>query len=459
MTPFMSRPLSMALACLVAVLAGPGFALAKTEIQLWHGMTGVLSEALEAQATQFNDSQDEFVVKPVRKGSEAETLAAAMAAYQQKNPPHLVQVVQAATQTMMLSGAVHPLFELLQQNGIKVEVSDFLKPVVGPYGKDGKLYALPYNAATPILYYNKDAFKKAGLDPEKPPRTWPAVAEHAKKLLASGTKCGFSTGRPSWTMVENMHAIHDQPVATKNNGLGAVEGVELLINREFGQKHIGALADWQENIYSYSGRGNAADPRYINGDCPMYIQSSALIAPFAKAVKFDWGTGELPQWGPPYRKATSITDGGALWALKGRPQAEYRGAARFLEFLAKPEQQMWWQVTTGDLVISHTAVKSLEQAYYFVRSPRQYTAFGQITGLPLMAPIALQDKKVAPAKPDRVTTPNSIGLRLGKLESIRDAIETELESIFSGRKAVKQGLDDAVAKSNTLLKEFAATSK
>ena len=227
--------------------------------------------------------------------------------------------------------------------------------MVGPYSKDGKLYALPYSAATPILYYNKDAFKKAGLDPEKPPRTWPTVAEHAKKLLASGTKCGFSTGRPSWTMVENMHAIHDQPVATKNNGLGAVEGVELLINREFGQKHIGALADWQENIYSYSGRGNAADPRYINGDCPMYIQSSAPIGPFAKAVKFDWGTGELPQWGPPYRKATSITDGGALWALKGRPQAEYRGAARFLDFLAKPEQQMWWHVTTGDLVISHTA--------------------------------------------------------------------------------------------------------
>ena len=459
MKAFTLRSLSMALAGLVAVLAWPGLALAKTEIQLWHGMSGVLGETLEAQAKQFNDSQDEFVVKPVSKGSEAETLAAAMAAYQQKNSPHLVQVAQAATQTMMLSGAAYPLVELLQQNGIKVEGSDFIKPVVGPYSKDGKLYALPYSAATPILYYNKDAFKKAGLDPEKPPRTWPMVAEHAKKLLASGTKCGFSTGWPSWTMVENMHAIHDQPFATKNNGLGAVEGVELLINREFGQKHIGALADWQENIYSYSGRGNTADRRYTSGDCPIYIQSSALIAPFAKAVKFEWGTGELPQWGPPYRKATSITDGGALWALKGRPQAEYQGAARFLEFLTKPEQQMWWQVTTGELVTSHTVVKRLEQAYYFVRSPMQYTAFGQITGLPLTAPVALQDKKVAPAKPDRVTTPNSIGLRLGNLEKIRDAIETELESIFAGRKAVKQGLDDAVTKSNTLLKEFAASGK
>ena len=459
MKAFTSRSLSMALACLVVVLAGPGFALAKTEIQLWHALTGVQGETLEAQAKQFNDSQDEFEVKPVRKGSPAETLTAVMEASEQKSPAHLVHVPQAATQAMMRSRVVSAVSELLQQNGIKLEERDLIKPVVGPYGKDGKLYALPYNAATPILYYNKDAFKKAGLDPEKPPRTWPTVAEHAKKLLASGTKCGFSTGWPSWTMVENMHAIHDQPFATKNNGLGAVEGVELLINREFGQKHIGALADWQENIYSYSGRGNAADRRYISGDCPIYIQSSALIAPFAKAVKFDWGTGELPQWGPPYRKATSTTDGGALWALKGRPQAEYRGAARFLEFLAKPEQQMWWHVTTGDLVISNTAVKSLEQAYYFVRSPMQYTAFGQITGLPLTAPVALQDKKVAPAKPDRVTTPNSIGLRLGNLEKIRDAIETELESIFAGRKAVKQGLDDAVAKSNTLLKEFAATSK
>ena len=197
----------------------------------------------------------------------------------------------------------------------------------------------------------------------------------------------------------------------------------------------------------------------MNGDCAIYIQSSALIGGFTRSVKFDWGTGELPHWGAPYKKATSIIGGATLWVLKGKPDAEYRGVARFLEFLARPEQQMAWHVNTGYLAISNTAVRNLEQGYHFVRNPKQYTAFAQLTGLPPTAPRALQGKKTAAAKPERVATPNSSGLRLGNFVQIRDAIESELENVFAGKKSVKQGLDDAVAKSNALLKEFAATNK
>jgi sn-glycerol 3-phosphate transport system substrate-binding protein len=460
MTVFVSRALSIvALAC--AVLAVPGAALARTEIHFWHAMTGALGEALETQAKQFNESQGEYEIKPLRKGSYAETLTAAIAAYRQKNPPHIVQVFEVGTQTMLLSGAVYPVYELMQQNEIKVDWNDFIKPVVGYYTKDGKLYSLPYNPSTPILYYNKDAFKKAGLDPEKPPKTWQDMEAFGKKLVTSGaTKCGFSTGWPSWTMVENMHATHDQPFATKNNGFAAVEGVELLINKEFGQKHIAALNAWQkDNIYSYGGRAGTPDPKFVNGDCGIYIQSSALISGFTRAIKFDWGTGELPHWGAPYKKATSIIGGATLWVLKGKPQAEYRGVARFLDFLSKPEQQMWWHVNTGYVVVSNTAVRNLEQGYHFVKHPKQYTAFAQLTGLPPTPPAAMKDKKAAPAKADRLVTVNSTGLRLGNFVQIRDVIEAELENIFAGKKPVKQGLDDAVAKSNGLLKEFAATNK
>jgi sn-glycerol 3-phosphate transport system substrate-binding protein len=261
-------------------------------------------------------------------------------------------------------------------------------------------------------------------------------------------------------MVENMHATHDQPFATKNNGFAAVEGVELLINREFGQKHIGALNAWQaDKIYSYGGRRGDADPKFQSGDCAMYIQSSALIGGFTRSLKFDWGTGELPHWGPPYRKATSIIGGATFWVMKGKPAAEYKGVARYLEFLAKPENQMWWHVNTGYLAISNTAVKNLEQGYHFVKQPKQYTAFAQLTGLPPTPPAAMKDKKAAPVKAERVATANSSGLRLGNFVQIRDVIEAELENIYGGKKSVKQGLDDAVQKSNALLKEFAATNK
>jgi sn-glycerol 3-phosphate transport system substrate-binding protein len=455
-------PLAATLAVAAAlVLGSPSAGLAKTEIHVWIGISGQLAEAVQTQAREFNQSQSDWEVKVLHKGTYAEVLTAAIAAYRQKNPPHVVQVFEVGTQTMLLSGAVYPVHDLMRDHEIHVDWNDFIKPVVGYYTKDGKLYSMPYNSSTPILYYSRDAFRKAGLDPERPPKTWQDVETYARKLIAAGAaKCGFSTGWPSWTMVENMHATHDQPFATKGNGFGGVEGVELVINREFGQKHVGALTAWQkDHVYSYGGRMGAADPRFVNGDCAMYIQSSALIGGFTRGVKFDWGTGQLPHWGPPYRKATSIIGGATLWVLRGKPQAEYRGVAQFLRFLARPEQQMWWHVNTGYLAVSNTAVRNLEQGYHFVRQPKQYTAFAQLTGLPPTPPAALADKKAPPPRPERAATANSQGLRLGNFVQIRDVIESELENIFSGKKPVKQGLDDAVARANALLRDFAAANK
>jgi sn-glycerol 3-phosphate transport system substrate-binding protein len=452
----------VALAAMVALLgAVPGAAFAKTEVNVWIGIAGQLADSVETQAKDFNASQGEYEVKVVRKGTYADALTAAIAAYRQKNPPHVVQVFEVGTQTMLLSGAVLPVHELMQQHEVRIDWNDFIKPVTGYYTKDGKLYSMPYNSSTPILYYNRDAFKKAGLDPDRPPKTWKDLETYSKKLVGTGAaKCGFSTSWPSWIQVENLHATHDQPFATKANGFGGVEGVELLINRELGVKHIAQLAQWQkEGVFSYGGRGGTSEPKFINGDCAMQFASSALIGGFTRSVRFDWGTGELPHWGTPYKKATSIIGGATLWVLKGRPAAEYRGVAKYLEFLARPEQQMWWHVNTGYLPISNTAVRNLEQGYHFVKNPKQYTALAQLTGLPPTPPAAMGAKKGPAPKPERVVTPNSQGLRLGNFVQIRDVIEAEMENVFAGKKSAKQGLDDAVARSNTLLKEFASTHR
>jgi len=432
------KPAILALAMLILLV--PASALAKTEIHFWHAMTGQLGDAVNELVKQFNDSQSEYEVKALRKGTYPETLTAAIAAYRQKSAPHIVQVFEVGTQTMMLSGAILPVYQLMKEQEIKIDWKDFIAPVVGYYSKDGNLYSMPFNSSTPILYYNKDAFQKAGLDPAKPPQTWKQVEEYSKKLIGAGAaKCGFSTGWPSWTMVENMHAWHDQPFATKHDGFDGLD-TELLINKEFGVKHIGQLAAWQkDHIYSYGGRAGAADPKFVSGECAMYIQSSALIGGFTKGVKFNWATGQLPHWGPPYVKATSIIGGATLWVMKGKPPAENRGTAQFLKFISDTNQQMWWHVTTGYLAISNSAVRNLEAGYHFRRNPDQLTAFAQLT--------------------KGKATPNSQGLRLGNFVQIRDVIEGEMENIFAGKKTPKQGLDDAVAKSNEILKDFAAQNK
>jgi sn-glycerol 3-phosphate transport system substrate-binding protein len=169
------------------------------------------------------------------------------------------------------------------------------------------------------------------------------------------------------------------------------------------------------------------------------MQSSALIGGFTKGASFKWGTGQLPHYGAPYKRATSIIGGATLWVMKGKPAPENRGTARFLKFVSDTNQQMWWHVTTGYLAISNSAVKNLEAGYHFKKNPDQYTAFAQLT--------------------KGTATPNSQGLRLGNFTQIRDVIEAEMENVFAGKKTAKQGLDDAVTKSNEMLKEFAAANK
>src|SRR6266511_4276892 len=263
------KPAILALSLLaVLMLLIPAPALAKTEIHFWHAMTGQLGDAVNELVKQFNDSQSEYEVKPLRKGTYPETLTAAVAAYRQKSAPHIVQVFEVGTQTMMLSGAILPVYQLMKEQEIKIDWKDFIAPVVGYYSKDGNLYSMPFNSSTPILYYNKDAFQKAGLSPDRPPVTWKEVEEFSRRIISAGAaSCGFSTGWPSWILFENMAAWHDLPFATNQNGFGGVEP-QLLVNGEFQGKLIGRLVTWQaENIYSYGGRMDDPDPKFMRGEC------------------------------------------------------------------------------------------------------------------------------------------------------------------------------------------------
>jgi sn-glycerol 3-phosphate transport system substrate-binding protein len=164
-----------------------------------------------------------------------------------------------------------------------------------------------------------------------------------------------------------------------------------------------------------------------------------VIGALTGSVPFKWGTGQLPHWGEPYKKGTSIPGGATLWIMQGLPSADYRGIAQFLKFLAEPKQQVGWHRTTGYVTITNASVKHLGQTNHFLRNPDQWTAFAQLTS--------------------GNNTPNTRGIRLGNFAAVRDVIEGELENILARKKSVQQGLDDAVAKSNEMLKEFVSLYK
>jgi sn-glycerol 3-phosphate transport system substrate-binding protein len=425
------------LAAAIAAVALASPACAATEIMWWHAMSGELGKQVEKLAADFNATQSDYRIVPLYKGNYTETVTAAIFAFRSRSQPAIVQVNEIATATMMAArGAIYPVFELMRDQTESFSPATYLPAVTGYYADiAGNLLSFPFNASTPILYYNKNLFRAAGLDPEVAPKTWPEVGAAAKRLRAAGTMCGLTTSWPSWINVENFLALHNLPLATKSNGFGGLDA-ELTFNNPLMIRHIAQLAEWQTTkVFDYSGRGQSAEPRFQKGECAIFIGSSGTRADIKANAKFEVGYGMMPYWpdvaGAPQN---SIIGGATLWVLRDRSSTEYGGVARFFTYLSKPEVQAAWHQATGYLPITRAAFELSRGQGFYDRNPGAAIGIEQLT-----------------LKPPTV---NSKGVRLGSFVLIRDAIEDELEQVFSGKKTAQAALDHAVERGNRLLRQF-----
>lgn len=412
-------------------------AAAATDIAWWHAMSGELGKQLEKLAADFNASQSDYRVVPSYKGNYNETAMAAIFAFRSRGQPAIVQVNEIATATMMAAkGATYPVYELMRDQAVAFSPAAYLPAITGYYiDMDGNMLSFPFNSSTPILYYNKTMFRAAGLDPDVAPKTWNDVGAAATKLRSAGAACGLTTAWPSWINVENFSAFHNLPLATRANGFGGLDA-ELTFNNRVMVRHIAQLAEWQKTkVFDYSGRATAAEPRFQNGECGIFIGSSATRADIVANAKFDVGYGMLPYW-PDVEGApqNSMIGGATLWVLRDRPRDEYKGVARFFAFLSKPEVQAAWHQNTGYLPITQAAFDLTRAQGFYDKHPGTAISIEQITLKP--------------------PTENSKGLRLGSFVLVRDVIEDELEQAFSGKKSAQDALDSAVARGNKLLRQF-----
>jgi sn-glycerol 3-phosphate transport system substrate-binding protein len=429
------KVLQLAAAAMAVALASPAHAV--TEIQWWHAMSGELGKQLEKLASDFNASQSQYRIVPSYKGNYTATVTASIFAFRSRSQPAIVQVNEIATATMMAArGAIYPVFELMREQGEPFSPSAYLPAVTGYYADvAGNMLSFPFNASTPILYYNKDLFRAAGLDPDAAPKTWPEIGVAAKRLRAAGAVCGLTTSWPSWINVENFSAFHNLPMSSKANGFGGLEA-ELSFNNPAMVRHIAQLAEWQATkVFDYSGRGQSAEPRFQKGECAIFIGSSATRADIQANSKFEVGYGMMPYWpdvaGAPQN---SIIGGATLWVLRDRPRAEYTGVAKFFAFLSKPEVQAAWHQNTGYLPVTRAAFDLTRAQGFYDRNPGTAISIEQITLKP--------------------PTDNSKGVRLGSFALIRVVIDDELEQAFAGKKSPQQALDSAVERGNRLLRQF-----
>jgi sn-glycerol 3-phosphate transport system substrate-binding protein len=337
---------------------------------------------------------------------------------------------------MAAKGAIVPIYKLMADAGVSFDPDSYIQAVTGYYTTtDGKMLSMPFNSSTPVLWYNKDAFVKAGLDPNKPPKTWPEVAEDAKKLIASGYQCGFSTAWISWIQLENFSAWHNVPFGTLENGFGGL-GTKFVFNGPLQVRHIQQLADWQKDkIFVYGGRRNLGNPKFVSGECPMYTESSAGYGSFKAGAKFKFGVSTLPYW-PDVKGApqNTIIGGASLWVMAGHPAKENKGVAEFMRFLSLPMVQAYWGAYTGYVPITTAAYDLLKAVKFYNDFPGRDIPVLELS--------------------NKTPTPNSKGIRFGYMPQERDIIYEELENVFAGKKTAQQGLDDAVKRGNDLLRKF-----
>ncbi len=239
---------------------------------------------------------------------------------------------------------------------------------------------MPFNSSTPVFYINKDAFKKAGLDPEKAPKTWKEFAAAAGKLKASGQTCVYTTGWPSWVHIENFSSWHNLPIGTKENGFGGLD-TQFTINSPQHVRHISMLGDMsKKGLFIYAGRTNQGDAKFYSGECPLFTGSASAQACIKKAAKFDWTAHFLPYHddvkGAPQN---SIIGGASLWVLGGKKPADYKGVAKFFAFVSQPDVQKDWHTSTGYVPITLAAYELTKKSGFYDSNPGAETTIKQLT--------------------------------------------------------------------------------
>lgn len=414
-------------------------AFSATDIQWWHAMGGRLGEVVNEIAEKYNASQDEYNLIPTYKGGYEDTMTAGIAAFRAKQQPNIIQIFDAGAATIINApGATIPVEELMTKYGKGFNIEDYITGVRYFYADSSdKMIGMPFNASTPLLYYNKEAFEKAGI--ENPPATWEEFEAIAPKLKEAGY-IALAQSHSPWILSENFHSRHNIQLATGNNGYDSTD-VKLLYNNDHMKMHWSKMKEWLDaGYYGFYGRGwGDNQDAFVQKKVAMWMGSSGSFGGLTKSAEFKFGTAFLPYWKSIIDEPKGTFIGGAaLFAMAGKSDEEYKGVADFFAYLTNPESQVFWHKETGYVPITTAAYDlAKEQGYY------ETTPDAEVGILQLSQPGGEWTK----------------GYRLGYYVQIREVMYKNFDNIFSGDSTVDEAFAAMEEESNTLLERFSATYK
>ncbi|AKI97525.1 ABC transporter substrate-binding protein [Kosmotoga pacifica] len=412
--------------------------LAKVKVQFWHAMGGWRIDFLQQQAEKFNATHPGIEVVVQYTGSYRDTLNKLIAAVQAGVAPHVVQIFDVGTQIMVDGGIAVPVGDLIA-NDPTFDIGKFLPQVLSYYRINGKLYSMPFNSSNAILYYNKTLFKQAGLDPNKPPRTFEEFKEVARQITKAfeGNVVGFGFNLHSW-FFEQLMAAQSAPMCDSNNGRTG-RPTKAVFNNEAGLKIFTWLNDMYKEgtmiktkVEDWTGARNL----FISQKVAMLMSSTSdvkLMMDASKQNNFEFGTAFLPK--PADAPAGGAVIGGAsLWIIDGHPDKEIQAAWEFVKWMAEPEQQILWHQNTGYFPVRKDAVEQLLFSGYYKDYPDHLTALMQLL---------LSEQNY-----------NSRGAIIGAYPEIRSAIEQNLEKMFGGELTPAEALKKAEEAATKAIKEY-----
>lgn len=431
----------LATAALVLATAAAGSAQAdKTKFEYWYGLTGDLGAVVLETCNRFNASQDQFEAVCVGQDGYDKAVQNTIAAFRAGKHPTLLQSFDAGTADLMLSGEFYPVHQMMADQGITIDWANYFPGIANYYSSSkGEFVSMPFNSSTPVYYYNKDLFAKAGLT--EAPLTWEGMETAFKALKTAGVDCPYAYEPSSWIDLEQFSMVHNIPVASNNNGYDGLD-TKLLFNTTLEVKHMENIQRWiNEGLVQMrtQASGKTARDSFVEGECAVFFSSIADHNTVHKLKPaFAWDVQMIPTYEGTERHNT-VVGGASLWVLSGKTDAEYKAAAAYLAFLATPESEEFWVSNTGYIPVTKKGYDTLLAKGFYNNEPYKNRD------------IALKSLTFTPPGP------LTRGIRLGGMIQIRAEWLAEVQAAFAGQKTMKEALDTAASRGDEILARFAQT--
>ena len=427
---------------IMVLLAGSSvMAAEKIKVQFWHAMGGWRIELLQEMADNFMALHPDIEVEVQYTGSYGDTINKLNVAVQSGVSPHVVQGYDIATQ-MLIDGEVGLVMQDLIDADPTFDIGAFMPQVLNYYRVNGKLYCMPFNSSNAVMFYNKTLFEKAGLDPNKPPKTYEEVLEYAEKLTIKDDKGNVDQAAICWSLncwfFEQFMAKQNAPLVDNDNGRTG-RPTKAIFNSDAGLKVFNFWNDLTQKGYMINTKledWTGARNLFISQKVAMLITSTSDVALMVKSAEennFELGSAFIPA--PADAEAGGVViGGGSLWLIDGHPQNETDAAWQFVKYMAEASQQIKWHTGTGYFPVRKDAIEGLLAQGYYAESPHNLTTILQLL-------LSTQNY-------------NTNGAIIGAFAEMRSIVASNVEKMLSGNLTPAEALKAAETESTEAIRTY-----